>query len=432
MLLKLLNSASRLFSGAFLPVLLVLGSAKETLAAGISFSGVGEASLIALSPGISLTNLSLTATPASPAGSTNMAFVLERQGTIYRQFTSAPPYAVVLSNLPAGKYFLSVTLLSPGVPPSGDLSFDVAAASRQPANDNWNSATALASLNTTVTSSNNSATAEANEPVPGGAGVGKSIWWSWTAVSNGVFTATTAGSDFDTVLAVYTGTNLSALVECGANDDATPNSFSQVTFAATNGTRYYFAVDSAAVGVAGKAQLRLVAGAPPTISITAPADGVLFLVPSPVKATNTQVAASINDPTGVARVDYWFDGGSGVSRSGVLFSPYQLSLTNLFEGHYTLTLAASNNVGLVSVTNLGISVISLAPVMVMDGLVPGSGKFQVGVTGFKGPNTALQVSTNLEVWCSVNTWTNFAGAEKVAETNVAQFSRRFYRATSTP
>jgi hypothetical protein len=130
-------------------------------------------------------------------------------------------------------------------------------------------------------------------------------------------------------------------------------------------------------------------------------------------------------------VDYWFDGGLGVSRSGIISSPYQLSLTNLLAGHYVLTLAASNNVGLVSITNIGLSVISLEPVLVLDGYIPSSGKFQMAVTGFKGPNYSLLASTNLDVWCSLKTWTNFAGAEKVADTNAAQFNRRFYRASSS-
>jgi hypothetical protein len=411
-------------------ILYVLFPTPETAAAGISFSGISEASLVALSGGMSQTNLSLTATPASPAGTTNMVFLIERQGSNFRQFTSAPPYSVILSNLPAGKYFLSATLLSPGVPPSGDLSFDITIASLQPFNDNWASAAPVSSPNATFASSNTYATAEPGEPTHGGVGVGKSIWGSWSAMSNGVFTATTAGSSFDTVLAVYQGTNLSTLTEIGANDDAGPHSFSQVTFSATNGTIYYFAVDSAST-TSGNAQLRLVAGSPPLISITSPPDGVLFLVASPSVATNTQAIASISDPAGVARVDYWFDGGVGVSRSGMLSPPYQLNLTNLFAGHYVLTYAASNNLGLVSLKSIGLSVISLAPVLVMDGFVASSGKFQLGITGFKGPNYALLASSNLDVWCSIKTWTNFPGAEKVADTNAAQFARRFYRAAST-
>src|SRR5262249_48610798 len=150
--------------------------------------------------------------------------------------------------------------------------------------------------------------------------------------------------------------------EVAANDDAGPNSFSQATFFATNGVIYYFAVDSTSPFGVGEARLRLLPGSPPVISITSPGDGAVFLVTSPSKATNTQASASIADSTGIARADYWFD-GAGVSRSGTLSSPYQLNLTNLLPGHYVMTLAASNNLGLVSTTNTVLSVISLAPIL---------------------------------------------------------------------
>jgi len=396
---------------------------------GISIAGVGEASVMVLAAGGAAMNLAVTATPSVPAGSTNVIFVLERQGSVLLNRTSPPPYAVTFSNLTAGKYFLTARLSAAGTPPSGDVSFDINAASSAPANDNWSQATVM-SLNTTLISSNTYATSEVNEPVHGGVGAGKSVWWAWSAVSDGVFTATTAGSGFDTVLGVYTGTSLGTLTEVSASDDAGVNPFSQVTFAATNGTVYYFAVDSASAAGFGKAQLRLLAGSPPAISITSPADGYLMLVSSPTTATNITATATVTDPAGVARVDYWFDGTSGMSRSGILSSPYQLSLTNLTEGHYTLTLAASNNAGLVSVTNTGFSVISLAPVLVTEGFTDSSKQFQLAVTGFKGPNYSVQASSNLDAWCSLKTFTNFAGAEKLADTNAAQFNRQFYRASS--
>ena len=147
--------------------------------------------------------------------------------------------------------------------------------------------------------------------------------------------------------------------------------------------------------------------------------------------TNVVATIAITDPAGISRVDYWFSGGANVDRSGTLASPYHLGLSNLSVGHYVLTLAASNNVGLISMTNSGVSVISLEPILLMDGFVS-PGKFQMGLTGFKGPNYALQASTNLEAWCGVNTWTNFAGAVKVADTNAALFRQRFYRASATP
>jgi hypothetical protein len=414
----------RLSPSAVVAAILWFGTPAPGSSQGISLTGAAEGGAIAL-PGTS-TNLLITATPAAPTGTTNIVFVLERQGSIIINRTSPPPYSVTFSNLTFGKYFLSATLLAPGAPAGGDLSFDITPASLAPANDGWSQAAAL-SINTTATSSNTYATSELNEPAHGGLAAGKSIWWAWTAESSGLFTATTAGSGFDSVLAVYTGTNVGTLTEVAANDDAGLNSFSQVSFFATNGVVYYFAVDGASAGASGRAQLRLTANPPPAVSVMSPADGALFLVRTPSVATNTQAVVAISDPAGTARVDYWFD-GPGMSRSGILSPPYQLSLTNLLEGHYMLTVMASNNVGLVGTTNWGVSVVSLSPVLVTDGF--DSGTFLVGVTGFKTPNYALQASSNLEVWCSVRTWTNFPGADNVADTNAASFTRRFYRASS--
>ena len=179
--------------------LLVAGVALQIItphdiqAQGISFSGVNEGGAIALAPGATITNLAITATPSSPAGTTNVAFVLERQGAVFLSVTSAPPYSVTLSNLTVGKYFMSAKLVAAGSPPSGDVSFNINPASLQPVNDNWSQAAVVPGLNVTVTGSNTYATAEPDEPKHADVGVGKSIWWSWTAPSNGVFTVTTRG-----------------------------------------------------------------------------------------------------------------------------------------------------------------------------------------------------------------------------------------------
>jgi hypothetical protein len=334
---------------------------------------------------------------------------------------------VTFSNLTAGKYFLSASLVAAGTPPKGDLSFDINPASLQPVNDNWNQAAALPGFNTTMLSTNTFATRESGEPVHGDVAGGKSVWWSWTAPSNGLYAATTMGSSFDTVLAVYTGSSVSALTELTADDDIGPYNFSQVTFSGTNGTVYYFAVDGAATNAFGEAHLRLLADPLPTMSITAPANGQAFLVTSPAKTTNTQTAASITDPSGIASVNYSFD-GPGTNISGTLPSPYQLAVNNLKVGQYGLTLVALNNRGLISVTNAGFSVVSMAPQLITAEFQHSSTQYQFGVLGLQGVNYDLEVSSNLVAWSVTTHWTNFTGAEIINNTNVAASSKQFYRA----
>jgi hypothetical protein len=229
------------------------------------------------------------------------------------------------------------------------------------------------------------------------------------------------------VLAVYTGPNVGSLSEVAADDDIGPYTFSQVTFPATNGTVYYFAVDGTSTGASGEAHLRLLANPLPTISITAPANGFSFLVNSPSKTTNTQTAASVSDPSGIAAVNYWFD-GPGTNSAGTLSSPYQLAVTNLKVGQYTFTMLALNNSGLINVTNAGFSVVSLAPQLITSGFQQSATQFQFGVLGLQGTNYDLEASSNMVAWSAATHWTNFTGAEIINNTNPSVSPKQFYRA----
>ena len=87
-----------------------------------------------------------------------------------------------------------------------------------------------------------------------------SAWWTWTAPTSAQVLLDTFGSDFDTTLAVYTGTDLDTLVEVAANDDS--ESFdggttqSAVAFDAVAGTTYQIAVDGFS-GESGNIDLNL-------------------------------------------------------------------------------------------------------------------------------------------------------------------------------
>lgn len=100
----------------------------------------------------------------------------------------------------------------------------------------------------TVNGSNVDATKEVDEPIhnqdfPADEG-GKSVWWKWVAPASRNYIVSTAGSAFDTVLAIYTGSALNNLVLVGANDeDPATISTSRVSFNAVQGVTYYFAVD---------------------------------------------------------------------------------------------------------------------------------------------------------------------------------------------
>ncbi len=117
-----------------------------------------------------------------------------------------------------------------------------------PANDNFANriavAVSVAGSTRTVTGSNVGATAETGEPFHARSSSARtSVWWSYTPYSSGPITITTAGSSFDTVLAIYTGSSVDALSSVTSNDDAGGGTLrSEVTFIGAAGTEYQIAV----------------------------------------------------------------------------------------------------------------------------------------------------------------------------------------------
>lgn len=110
--------------------------------------------------------------------------------------------------------------------------------------DFFNSPTILGSAACgTVTGSNVGATREPGEPLHAGNIGGASVWYVWKAPASGAFSFDTFGSNFDTLLAVYTGSSVNLLKPVGFDDDFGGSRQSRVGFTATAGTFYSIAVD---------------------------------------------------------------------------------------------------------------------------------------------------------------------------------------------
>lgn len=93
-----------------------------------------------------------------------------------------------------------------------------------------------------VTGTNVFATKEPDEPNHGDSLGGSSVWWSWTAPVGGIVTISTEGSSFDTVLGVYIGSAMDALMTIAGNDNF-EGMTSEVRFTAFAGSTYQIAVD---------------------------------------------------------------------------------------------------------------------------------------------------------------------------------------------
>jgi Calx-beta domain/FG-GAP-like repeat len=114
------------------------------------------------------------------------------------------------------------------------------------ANNNFANRATLTGNSVKTTANNIGATGETGEPDNAGlSNPINSVWWSWTATANGNVTISTAGSDFDTTLGVYTGSSVSALTTIASNDDVENGVIrnSIVNFYAVRGTTYQISVD---------------------------------------------------------------------------------------------------------------------------------------------------------------------------------------------
>jgi hypothetical protein len=128
---------------------------------------------------------------------------------------------------------------------------------RPPANDRFADRIHLRGTAHLLTAENFLATSEPNEPKHAMEIGGASLWWSWTPPVSGTVSISTHASTFDTLLAVYVGSNLTELVEVASNDDADPpQTDSAVLFHASADTPYAIAVDGFN-GAIGHLQLRI-------------------------------------------------------------------------------------------------------------------------------------------------------------------------------
>ena len=140
----------------------------------------------------------------------------------------------------------------------GDVVLRLTHFSQPPPNDNFADRATLTGTNITAAGVNLLATMEADEPYLWNTDGGHSVWWTWTAPANGRVTISTAGSDYDTVMGVYTGSELSNLVLQAYSDDVNYPYIltSAVVFDVAAGTEYQIAVNGY-YGSIGNIQLNL-------------------------------------------------------------------------------------------------------------------------------------------------------------------------------
>ena len=199
-----------------------------------------------LGQSVSFTATATTAGGATPGG----AVSFRRGGTQFATGTLNAQGVVTIATtaLPAGTHQITAHYLgAAGFQPSVStaLTHVVTAAAPPPPNDRFATRAAIPGPGT-VTGSNAGATAEPGQPTILGQDNRPLVWWSFTPTQGGMVTIDTEGSDFDTILAVFTGTALGNLRQVAVNDDAPGlGRQSRVTLEVTAGTPYQIAVTGA-------------------------------------------------------------------------------------------------------------------------------------------------------------------------------------------
>ncbi|MDQ6630505.1 MAG: hypothetical protein M3Y82_01965, partial [Verrucomicrobiota bacterium] len=232
-----------------------------------------------------------------------------------------------------------------------------------PLNDNnfggFNVATSGSAM-TTVTGSNVGATRQAGEPFHYSNFGGKSVWWKWTPSLSGTATVSTRNSDFDTILAVYTGNLINNLSLIANNDDYGGFFlFSQVTFPAVAGVQYEIAVDGSGTGASiseGNVVLNVSIApfSPPSndnfasrITVTTSGNAVTTVTGSNVNATKEIGEPQIHLGSGGAKSVWWkwtapLTGTATINTTNSNFDTIMAVYTGFSVGSLT-TMAENDN-----------------------------------------------------------------------------------------
>lgn len=131
----------------------------------------------------------------------------------------------------------SVTILGASVA----LAILAGPASAQPTNDDFANATSVATVPSFDSADVTDATLEPGEPDEDCAPVANTVWYALTLDAATEVAVDTEGSDYDTVLGVYTGTDVGDLELVTCNDDDLGLQ-ARVAFAAEAGTTYWIQV----------------------------------------------------------------------------------------------------------------------------------------------------------------------------------------------
>ena len=152
----------------------------------------------------------------------------------------------------------------------------------RPKNNNFEEAEKVDPSGGVFTTYSKFADLEEGEPKHAGVQrVGDTLWWEWSPDTSGPVVIDTAGSGYDTILAVYQGNDFESLVEIGSVDQVEGRTAGYLQFIAQAGETYRIVVGSYVEDRGGSLRLRIepngiIDHLPPVVKITSPSDGIIF------------------------------------------------------------------------------------------------------------------------------------------------------------
>ncbi len=285
-----------------------------------------------------------------------------------------------------------------------------------PTNDAFAAAITISGLQGSTNGSTVRATGETSEPTHAGNTATKSIWYKWTAPTNGSVVLDTIGSASDNALAAYTGSSVSGLTLVASDHGSAGIFASRIVFTATSGTTYSIAVDG--FGTAqGNVTLNWLQPAVPVFTLHPQSQAVY----QGNNVTFTANAVGRPDPTYQWRLN-------SANISAATNSSY--SITGFQTNHAgSYTAVASNSSG--SVTSAVAVLTVLVSEATLNAPVVTNNTFQLTVSQVSGLNYIIQGNTNLSTtnWVSIATNTAPFTLTDTAFTNNPE---RFYRAIYKP
>lgn len=213
--------------------------------------------------------------------------------------TTGVPITVPGGSTPRINLIAAYTILTGGTLPTATATFTPSPTALPPNNDLSGNAIVVGALPYTVTQNNVQAAGTTNDPNICNETNAHTVWYRYTNSTGSTLSVTvnTFGSNYDTVLGIFTDPNPTSPVSVVCNDQFGGLNTSSVTFNATNGTVYYIGIASwLPLSGNGTLVLNVNAGATSTPSHTPTATRTPTLTPTATR-TPTLTPTATRTPT---------------------------------------------------------------------------------------------------------------------------------------